>query len=251
MLQIKAANPRTKRVLLVNAVTWSPSYPAASPWREVLPWYSRWFADRPQVHLSEVSAEADVMPALNDGVDGVIISGSPRDAWNHDPVNLRLCEMVIACRDRGVPVLGVCYGHQLLGRALGGLVGRHPQGLELGNTQVELTDAGRASALFADLPEKFNVLSSHADAVQEMPPHCELLVRGQFTLNQGFHWGNQLFGVQFHPETDPDILRFIWSIRRDSWRGKVAFDLDHTLDHLQPTPDAGNILRNFVDKIVS
>ncbi len=241
---------RVKRLLLINAVVWGPNYPAAAPHRDVVRWYARWFEDLPEIQLSCVSAEGEVLPAVRAGVDGVILSGSPRDAWADDPINVKLCEAITTCRDEGIPFLGVCYGHQLLARALGGLVARHPQGLELGNTEVELTRAGRLSDLFAGFPDRFDVLSSHSDAVLEMPAQCEWLVRGEFTLNQGFHWRHQLFGVQFHPETDPEILRFIWSVRRESWREKVAFDLDRTLDNMSPTTAAGNVLRNFVTRVI-
>ncbi len=245
-----AGNPKTKRVWLIDAVAWSVAYPATNPLRDVHRWFARWVEDLPGLDLAGVKAEADVMAAVRSGADGVIISGSPRDAWNEDPVNLKLCEVVGECRDRGIPLLGVCYGHQLLARALGGVVGRHPEGLELGNTPVRLTAAGRVSPLLAGLPERFEVLSSHVDAVLEMPPGGELLVEGDFTRNQGFHWGNQLFGVQFHPESDPGIMQFIWNPRRETWRAKVAFNLDQAIDGLRPTPQAGGLLRNFVTQIV-
>ena len=245
------ARVRPKRVLLIDAVVWAPGYPAHSPFRDVASWYGRWLKDLPDVALETVSAEADFWPVLEEEADGVIISGSPRDAWNGDPINHKLIQVIASCQQRRVPLLGVCYGHQLLGRALGASVGRQPHGLELGNTPVSLTDAGRRSPLFSGLPDRFDVLSSHADAVLELPPECELLVRGDFCPVQGFHWRNQLFGVQFHPETDPDTLRFIWSARRDSWRPRVSFDLDQTLDQLRPTPAAGSILRNFVVSLVS
>ncbi len=242
---------RPKRLLLVDAVLWSSAYPAVDSRKDVSRWYSRWLESLPDVRLACVSAESDVLQAVRAGVDGVIISGSPRDAWNEDPVNLRLCEVILHCRDHGIPLLGVCYGHQVLGRALGGVVARHPGGFELGNTPVTLTPVGRMSPLFRDLPLDFDVISSHADAVLEMPPGAELTVRGTFTENQGFHWRDLLHGVQFHPETDPDTMRFIWSTRRDTWRSRVSFDLDQILDRLQPTPVAGNILRNFAKYIVS
>jgi GMP synthase (glutamine-hydrolysing) len=240
---------RAKRILLIDAVVWSPAYPETSPFRDVRHWYARWLVDLPETTLACVAPAADLPAALAE-VDGVIVSGSPRDAWSDDPVNDLLCELVRRCQERSVPFLGVCYGHQLLARALGGVVNRHPDGLELGNTLVRLTPAGRASPLFTGITDAFTVISSHADAVLTPAPGTELLVRGDFTENQGFHWRNLLFGVQFHPETDPETLRFIWSTRRDAWRPQVRFDLDQVLEGLEPTPMAANILRNFVTHIV-
>jgi GMP synthase (glutamine-hydrolysing) len=243
--------PRPRQVLLVDAVVWSPAYPPSMPLRDVRQWFARWLDGLPALQLTRIGADDDVLGAVQENVDGVILSGSPRDAWADDPVNERLCRLVVHCRDHALPFLGVCYGHQILGRALGGTVARHPAGLELGNTSVELTAAGLASPLFAGFPARFEVLSSHADAVLNLPAGAELLVRGAFTEIQGFQSGPFLYGVQFHPETDPDTLRFLWSVRRETWRSRVSFDLDHVLDHLQPSPLAATVLRNFVTRIVA
>ena len=242
--------PKRKQVLLIDAVAWLPAYPASHPLRDVGGWFRRHLAGASNTDLRVLNAEADLLPALQNGAHGVIISGSPRDAWADDPINDRLCEFVRACRDRDVPVLGVCYGHQILGRALGGVVAPHPRGLEVGNTTVELTPAGVASPLFEGVPKRIEVLSSHADAVSDLPAECGLLVKGDFTPIQGFHWRGRLLGVQFHPEHDPASLGFVWSVRRELWRDKVAFDLDRVLDEMQPTPFGGRILRNFVERIV-
>ncbi len=248
---IATATPKpAKRVLLVDAVIWAPGYPAQSPRRDVASWYARWFQDLPGVELRTVTTEADLVRLAELEADGVILSGSPRDAWSDDPVNEKLCALALRCAAIGTPFLGVCYGHQILGRALGGKVARHPGGWEIGNTTVELTDAGMKSPLFTGLPGRFTALSSHADAVLDLPSGCVHTIRGQFTPIQGLEWRGTLFGVQFHPETDPDTLRFLWSIRRDAWRGRVAFDLDRQLDEMIPTPEAAQILRNFATHVI-
>jgi GMP synthase (glutamine-hydrolysing) len=244
------AAPPARRVLLVDAVNWSSAYPTGSPFRDVLAWYARWFAPPTQVRWSRVGAEDDLDQALAQRPDGVVLSGSPRDAWSDDPVNDRLIGLVQRCREQPLPFLGVCYGHQILGRACGGRVGRHPKGLELGNTPVELTEAGKGSPLFAGFTPRFDVLSSHADALFDLPPGAELLARGDFTEIQAFQAGDRLFGVQFHPETDPDTLRFLWKPRRESWQPRVRFDLDAVLADLRPTPLAAQVLHNFVTHII-
>src|SRR5438445_13629076 len=101
--------PERKQVLLIDAVTWSPAYPASNPLCDVGGWFRRHLAGPSNIDLRVLDAESDLLPALQNGARGVIISGSPRDAWTDDPVNARLCEFVRACRDRDVPVLGVCY----------------------------------------------------------------------------------------------------------------------------------------------
>ncbi|MHB8521723.1 MAG: type 1 glutamine amidotransferase [Limisphaerales bacterium] len=236
-------------MLLINAVNWSADYPARHPLRRVPAWYRSRFEGNPEVCLRVVHAESDLRRALRNGAAAVIISGSPRDAWTDDPINQRLCDVIFECRERKLPFLGICYGHQLLARALGGKVAPHPAGLELGNVAVRLTKAGRRFPLFAGLPPRFEVLLSHVDAVLELPSDCELLVTGRHTRIQAFHT-DLLMGVQFHPELDPESLRFIWSVRRDCWRKRVDFDLDRRLDTLRPTPLVNRVLNNFVNHFI-
>jgi GMP synthase (glutamine-hydrolysing) len=239
-----------RSLLLVDAVPWSPDYPSGHPLRSVPGWFTPHLQERGGVSVRTVSAEADLSVEPGPGVGGVILSGSPRDAWGEDPVNEALCGLVARCRDAGVPLLGVCYGHQVLGRALGARVGCHPAGWELGNALLTLTSQGRSSALFRGIPDEFWALQSHADALLELPAGCELLATGRHTAVQAFCFQNLLFGVQFHPETRPEILQFIWEPRRAEWRHRIGFDLDGRLRGLAPAPDAARVLSNFINHIV-
>lgn len=239
-----------KNILLVDAVLWTDQYSPADPLRNPSAWFRPHVELNGGIHMTTATASPSVDTVNLEPVSGVIISGSPRDAWNDDPVNAALCRLVERCRAQRVPLLGVCYGHQILGRALGGVVNRHPQGWELGNVRVDLTGSGRASALFADLPSSLTALQSHADAVLELPPGCELLAKGKHTEVQSFSYDNRLFGVQFHPETNPEILRYLWNPRREKWRGRIGFDLDARLESLQPEPTAAKVIANFINHIV-
>lgn len=238
-----------RRLLLIDAVPWSEAYPAIHSYRNVGRWFSRWLEASGAV-FETICVEADLLSRLRRGVGGVILSGSPRDAWSNDPINVKLTRVIEFCRGQRVPFLGVCYGHQVLARALGGVVGPQAEGLELGNIELNLTSAGLNHPLFRGFSGKFDSLQSHADAALALPPQCELLATGGMTPIQSFHWGRLLMGVQFHPEQDPDTLRFIWSGRRDKWRDKVSFNLDRRLDSLRPTPLAARVLNNFVNQFM-
>ena len=181
--------------------------------------------------------------------DAVILTGSPRDAHSMEPAILQLCIALRLLTERDVPILGVCFGHQILARALGGTVGRNPCGWEVGNAQVTLTDAASCAPIFAGLPPKLDVLQSHQDAVLALPPAAIRLAGNAHTTNQAFqsrHGGRQ-FGVQFHPEFTPERLCRNWIERRELLRGTTGFDLDAALDQAQPTPAAATILQRFLD----
>lgn len=237
-------------ILLLDLYEWTEAYPAANPLRHVPGWFGRHLpADR--IELRTVAVSDDLVAAAGEA-DGVIISGSPGDAWTDDPRNDRVLEVVQHCRAAGKSLLGVCFGHQILGRALGANVGRHPAGYELGNVEVRLTDEGVKCPLFADLPRQLDVIESHQDAVLEVPAGARLLATGTHTQVQAFDFAGHLLGVQFHPEMDPAVLQFVWGEpRRALWRPRLNFDLDARLAGLQPTPAAANIFANFVNHYLS
>ncbi|MFU8868954.1 type 1 glutamine amidotransferase [Natronococcus sp.] len=100
--------------------------------------------------------------------------------------------------DRGVPVLGVCFGHQLVADVLGGEV--EPMGeYELGYREVEV-EPGASSVLLDGLADRFVAFSTHSDEVTALPPDTTVTASNDYSI-QGFRRGDA-FGVQFHPEYD-------------------------------------------------
>lgn len=102
--------------------------------------------------------------------------------------------------DAGGRYLGICLGGQLLARALGATVRRHPAGInEIGYYPVRPTEAGRAV-----MPEPLHVYHWHQEGF-EVPGSAELLVAGEDFPNQAFRFGARAYGLQFHPEVTPDV----------------------------------------------
>ena len=142
--------------------------------------------------------------------DGIILSGSAysvRDAEPWMPITGRWALAMAA----HTPVLAVCFGHQLVGEALGGRVERNPRGPELGTAEVPLTAAGRADPLFEGLPESLLVQQLHDDLVLDEPaPHRFVRLAGNpHTPLQAFAVGPWLRAVQFHPELDAQGVRTV------------------------------------------
>ncbi len=123
---------------------------------------------------------------------GIILSGGPKS------VNERPAPTIDAgVYELGVPVLGICYGAQLLATELGGKVSRTGRG-EYGRTPLTVTGA---SALFVDLPEKAEVWMSHADAITEVPGGFTAVATSPDAPVAAFDDPDRaLYGVQFHPE---------------------------------------------------
>src|SRR5207248_8736486 len=102
---------------------------------------------------------------------------------------------------RGLPVLGVCFGHQLLARAAGGDVVQNPRGREIGTVRVPLTEAGCKDPLFSWASgAEIEVQATHVNAVDHLPCGATVLASNENTAAQAFRLSETVAGVQFHPE---------------------------------------------------
>jgi GMP synthase (glutamine-hydrolysing) len=210
-------------------------------------WFGRALALPPHVEFSVAGASDPRLASHAASADAVIVSGSPRDAWSDEPEVLELLDVVRDLMAAGRPLLGVCYGHQIMARVAGGEVAPNPAGWEVGNTTVELTPTGLASPLFRAAPLPIEVIESHQDAVLSAPPGSTILARNSHTPVQALSYGRRQFSVQFHPEFTPEILRALWAERRELLRGTLPFDLDAALDGVRPTPRVANLFAHFLD----
>jgi len=138
-------------------------------------------------------------PATVEGYDAVFAFGGDmnvdqedRHPWLHDEDAL-IRELV----GRGVPLLGVCLGGQLLAKAAGAHVGPSPEP-EGGFVHVTTSEAARHDPIFGPLPSTFDVFSLHGYAFH-VPEGAVELARSS-TCSQAFRLGECAWGVQFHPE---------------------------------------------------
>ncbi|MES3160246.1 MAG: type 1 glutamine amidotransferase [Halorubrum sp.] len=158
--------------------------------------------------LAEFDAVGGHLPEHTE-FDGVVVTGSRSSVYWDEPWIPPLIEYVAEAADAGVPVLGVCYGHQVLAEALGGRVAGM-DGFEIGYNTVRRV---REDPLFADIEESFTVFTTHGDTVVDLPPGATLLAEnehGVHAFRKGHCWG-----VQFHPEYDPKTAREVTEGKRD------------------------------------
>ncbi len=156
---------------------------------------SRNFRRELAADLAEFDVVAGQLPAGFD-YDGAVVTGSAASVYWDEPWIDALLSWVREAVDRGLPHLGVCYGHQVLAEALGGTV-EAMGAYEIGYNEVRRVGDSR---LLADLPDEFVVFTTHRDAVTELPPGARPIAENRYG-NHGFEL-DRVSTVQFHPEYD-------------------------------------------------
>lgn len=144
-----------------------------------------------------------------DDYDGFVITGSCSDAYGNDLWVCRLLGLVKTLDAKKKRVLGVCFGHQILGRAIGGRVGRAHSGWDIGVRTINLSAS--SSKLFPSLniPSSLPIIECHQDEVIELPPKAEIIAWSDKTGIEMFRYGDHIMGIQGHPEYNEDILRHL------------------------------------------
>ncbi|KAJ8067735.1 hypothetical protein OCU04_003340 [Sclerotinia nivalis] len=151
-------------------------------------------------------------PTLS-SIDAILISGSRFTAFDSEPWIVKLVEFVRRVLEQGrVRVVGICFGHQIVGRAMGMRVLRNERGWELSVTAVELT--GRGKEIFG--LESLNIFQMHKDMVYEYPEEVEQLAYTDKCATQGMYIKGRLMTVQGHPEFTKEIVREVLEARHAS-----------------------------------
>jgi GMP synthase-like glutamine amidotransferase len=150
----------------------------------------------------------DPLPAVSE-LSGLIVLGAPMGSADADaPSHLvRERQLISEAVEREIPVLGICFGAQLLAVALGGgLITDGP--LEIGMGSATLTDAGRADPVLGAVGETATVLHWHRDAYT-LPPGAVRLATGDRHVEQAYRFGTKVYGLQFHVEINAQLAEVI------------------------------------------
>ena len=168
-------------------------------------------------HTSVVSVHKDETPPDFDVIGGIVITGSHEPVTDQADWSERTASWLVKAVEREIPILGICFGHQILAYAMGGKVGYTPGGPEFGTISISLTDASKDDPIFGNLPWTVEVQVSHYQSVLELPPKATLLAYSEKDPYSAFRYGPCAWGVQFHPEYDSDIaIKYM-----HEFRGKI------------------------------
>jgi len=194
------------------------------------------------------SLQAGDLPAPSQvkGEAAFIITGSAFSVTERAPWMLQVEDYIRRIADAEVPLLGICFGHQLIGQALGGEVAKNPNGREIGTVRLEVS---KDDPLLAGQPRVFDVQTTHSDSVVRLPPGAVVHASTALEPNTIFSVGPHIRGVQHHPEMNDAIIRGYVEARFDIIKGE-GLDPEAILGAIRPAPENGQTLRNFVRNFV-
>jgi len=178
------------------------------------------------------------------GFDAAVVTGSRASVYWDEPWIGDLKGWVGDAVERGMPMLGVCYGHQLLADVMGGSVE------DMGEYEIGYrTVRHDGSPLFAGVDREFTVFTTHSDRVSSLPPGARLIAENDYGVH-GFRKGD-VFTVQFHPEYDMQTAETVTRGKDDQLsEGRIEAVLEGIdEDRYAAACEAKTLFANFTDYV--
>ena len=168
----------------------------------------------PDISVVTVPVLEGRLPERPDEQDGWVITGSKFGVYDDVPWIPPLEDFLRRSIDESVPVAGICFGHQVLARAMGAKVGKAEIGWRVGPHDYEIL--ARPSWMADGGDDRFVINAMHQDQVQTVPPSASLIARSPFCPVAALAYGDRAISFQGHPEFDNDYERTLIEARRGS-----------------------------------
>lgn len=153
---------------------------------------------------------------------GIVVTGSASSVTDREAWVVEGEAYLRRVVDARVLLFGICFGHQMLGQALGGLVERNPRGREIGSVEFRVV---ASDPILSAARAPFLANATHVDSVTRLPPGAAVLATTDLEPNAVVRFAETAWGVQFHPEMDGEVVREYVKARREILR-KEGLDPD-------------------------
>jgi GMP synthase (glutamine-hydrolysing) len=206
-------------------------------------WFRRGLGLRAEQTTTVRVDRGESLPART-AIAGAVITGSSAMVSERLDWSERTAAWLRDAVTAGLPLLGVCYGHQLLAHALGGRVDYNPRGREIGTAQIERLSTSGGDALIGALPAQFFAHATHLQTVLQPPPGAVVLARSSLDDCQVVRFAPRAWGVQFHPEFTVQHMCGYLRARSEAIDYE-GLDTRALLRAVRACPDARGMLRRF------
>ena len=200
----------------------------------------------PSLSFRTWSAVDGEVPDTPDACDAWLVTGSRHGVYDDLPWIEPLKAFLRAARAAGRPIIGVCFGHQILAEALGGRAVKSDRGWGVGVLEYDVT---RRPSWMADAPERVVVHALHQDQVVEVPEDATVLGTSPFCRYAMLAYGDperpDAISVQPHPEFGADFMRDLVELRTGDLIPREQGE--KALEHLGRPVDASAFARWFVN----
>jgi len=176
---------------------------------------------------------------------GIVISGSSLMLTNRVLWLRTVADWIVKAEKKRIPILGICFGHQLLAYTFGGKITDNPKGIEVGTKIIRLNKSAEKDILFSNFKNEFTVQTSHVQTVITLPEKAVNLGSSKQENNQIIRFKENIWGVQFHPEFDEKIIKMIIKGKARRFPGKV--NANKLLEETKETNDGYEVLIRFAE----
>ena len=175
--------------------------------------FSDMFAPFPQVSLEFVQVHLGEFPEDLGRWDAFLITGSVAGVYDDLDWMDPLRELIRTIAGAGKPLVGICFGHQIIADALGGKAEKSEKGWGLG---IRETDLREPPGFATELGPGFKLIYIHQDQVTKAPAGATVFAGDDFCPIAAYHIGGHVLSFQGHPEFRPDVLDAIMEFREEA-----------------------------------
>jgi len=190
-------------------------------------------------------------PSLS-GYDAIFLSGSPHGAYENLPFIIREHELIQDARDEGIPMLGICFGSQILGSALCGRdqVFRRKE-CEIGYAELSINETAMTDPLLGDIDKSMIMFVWHNDEVRDGHRDMRILASTDACPNHIWRYRKDpIWGIQGHPELLVEDSRRWFEENRQRMESDGA-DVDELVATARETPLANRLLNSFAQLVIN
>jgi len=186
----------------------------------------------PQLAFQTYRVTQQQYPQNINACDAYLITGSKYSSYEDVDWILKLKQFVVECFEQNKKLVGICFGHQLIAQALGGLVQKHDNGWGVGLISSHVTQMPH---WLTPEQQQFSLLVNHQDQVIRLPRQASLVATNAFCAIASYRVDHSILSFQGHPEFNREYLQYLMTKKRqiigEQVYHKANKSLQQNIDH--------------------